>query len=100
MTNCTFCSQAIEAGTGKLYIRRDGTMLHFCSAKCKRNQVDLGRVNRHVGWTQAYAEHKGDRQAGTTAAKPKPKAAKPAPAAAGKTAPTAKPAAAAKAPAK
>lgn len=58
MTNCTFCGDAIEVGTGKMYIKRDGTVFHFCSAKCQRNQVDLGRVNRHVKWTAAAANAK------------------------------------------
>ena len=61
MTNCSFCGSPIEAGTGKMYIRRDATVFHFCSSKCQRNQVDLGRVNRHVRWTQAAEEHKSER---------------------------------------
>jgi large subunit ribosomal protein L24e len=61
MTSCTFCGGPIEAGTGKMYIRRDATVFHFCSSKCQRNQVDLGRVNRHVRWTQAAEEHKSER---------------------------------------
>jgi large subunit ribosomal protein L24e len=56
--NCTFCGDAIEVGTGKMYIKRDGTVFHFCTAKCQANQVELGRVNRHVGWTAAAAEAK------------------------------------------
>ncbi|MEA3191250.1 MAG: large subunit ribosomal protein L24e [Thermoplasmata archaeon] len=67
MSNCSFCGKPVEAGTGKMYIKRDATVFHFCSSKCQRNQVELGRVNRHVGWTKAYAEHKGDRQ--TTSAR-------------------------------
>lgn len=58
MTNCSFCGDAIEAGTGKMYIRKDGTVFHFCTAKCQANQVELGRVNRHVRWTQAAANAK------------------------------------------
>lgn len=53
MSNCTFCGAAIEQGTGKMYIKKDGTVLHFESSKCQRNMVELGRVNRHVGWTDA-----------------------------------------------
>ena len=56
--NCTFCGDAIEVGTGKMYIKKDGTVFHFCTAKCQANQVELGRVNRHVGWTAAAAEAK------------------------------------------
>jgi large subunit ribosomal protein L24e len=58
--NCTFCGSAIEAGTGKMYIKRDGSVFHFCSSKCQRNQVQLGRVNRHVKWTGAAAAAKAE----------------------------------------
>lgn len=90
MTNCSFCGDAIEAGTGKMYIKRDGVVFHFCSAKCQRNQVELGRINRHVRWTQAAADAKalvGHAGAGPEAKSAKGKA---------KAAATAKPAAAAK----
>lgn len=56
--NCNFCGAAIEVGTGKMYIRKDGTVLHFDSSKCQRNQVGLGRINRNVRWTQASANAK------------------------------------------
>jgi large subunit ribosomal protein L24e len=77
MTNCTFCGDAIEVGTGKMYIKRDGTVFHFCSAKCQRNQVGLGRVNRHVKWTGAAAAAKSLVGKPVKAAKPA-KAEKPA----------------------
>lgn len=73
--NCSFCGSPVEAGTGKMYIKRDATVFHFCSSKCQRNQVGLGRVNRHVRWTQAAEEHKGERVQASSrtavAAKPK-----------------------------
>lgn len=53
MSSCSFCGAAIEAGTGKMYIKKDGTVLHFDSSKCQRNSVGLGRINRYVGWTAA-----------------------------------------------
>jgi large subunit ribosomal protein L24e len=71
MTNCSFCGTAIETGTGKMYIKRDGTVFYFDSAKCQRNQVGLGRVNRHVKWTQAAANAKA---LASHAAKGEPKA--------------------------
>ena len=56
--NCSFCGNAIEPGTGKMYIRKDGTIYTFCSNKCKKNRVDLGRVPRRTRWTTRYAELK------------------------------------------
>jgi len=56
--NCNFCGQDIEPGTGKLFIKRDGTVYSFCSNKCKKNQIDLRRVPRRTRWTKRYAELK------------------------------------------
>ncbi|MHB8634440.1 MAG: 50S ribosomal protein L24e [Thermoplasmatota archaeon] len=58
MTNCSFCGSEVTPGTGKMYIKRDGTVWHFCKSKCQRNQIGLRRVNRHVRWTAAAAAAK------------------------------------------
>jgi len=59
MARCTFCRATLEPGTGKMYILKDGTVYHFCSSKCQRNQIALGRTGRLEKWTKAYhAEHK------------------------------------------
>lgn len=50
--NCSFCGGPIEPGTGKMFVRRDGTIYYFCSAKCQNN-FRLGRAPRRVLWTQA-----------------------------------------------
>lgn len=78
MSNCSFCGAAIEQGTGKMYIKKDGTVLHFDSSKCQRNSVELGRVNRHVGWTQAAKVAKGTAVTPTVTESEKAPAAKPA----------------------
>jgi len=49
---CTFCSEPLEPGTGKMYVRKDGTIYYFCSSKCQSN-YRLGRVPRRVVWTKA-----------------------------------------------
>lgn len=51
---CTFCGNEIEPGTGKMYVRRDGTVHYFCSSKCQKNQLKLGRIGRTVRWTRRY----------------------------------------------
>lgn len=48
---CSFCNNEISKGTGELYVLRDGTMLPFCSSKCKANHVGLKREGRLVKWT-------------------------------------------------
>ena len=56
--NCSFCGDAIEPGTGKLYVRKDGSVFNFCSNKCQKNNIGLGRVSRRTRWTVRYGELK------------------------------------------
>ncbi|MFA6363609.1 50S ribosomal protein L24e [Methanoregula sp.] len=49
---CSFCGSPLEPGTGKMFIKKDGTIYYFCSAKCQNNH-NLGRVPRRVEWTAA-----------------------------------------------
>ena len=48
--NCSFCGKLIEPGTGKMFVRKDGTIFWFCGTKCQNNNK-LGRVPRRVQWT-------------------------------------------------
>ncbi|AAT43867.1 50S ribosomal protein L24e [Picrophilus oshimae] len=52
--NCSFCGKSIEPASGFLYVRKDGSVLNFCSRKCKENMVKLKRVPRKVKWTNEY----------------------------------------------
>ena len=52
---CSFCAREIEPGTGTMYVKRDGTVFHFCSASCRKQQLDLGRVGHRFKWTRAHA---------------------------------------------
>jgi large subunit ribosomal protein L24e len=61
---CSFCGNEIEPGTGKMFIRKDGTVFVFCSSKCQANQLKLRRVPRWTPWTQAF------RRAGVAAPEP------------------------------
>jgi len=56
---CTFCRTDIEPGTGKMYVKKDGTQFNFCSNKCQKNMIGLGRVNRKVKWTGAFEKQAG-----------------------------------------
>ena len=55
---CSFCGEQIEPGTGKMYVKKDGPVMLFCTNKCYKNMVDLKRVPRNVTWTKAYAAKK------------------------------------------
>jgi len=56
--NCSFCGESIEPGTGKMLVKKDGTIFWFCSTKCQNNQK-LGRVPRRVQWTKAAKKATG-----------------------------------------
>ena len=49
---CSFCGVPLEPGTGKMLVKKDGTIFYFCSTKCGNNHK-LGRVPRRVQWTNA-----------------------------------------------
>ncbi|MEE8168437.1 MAG: 50S ribosomal protein L24e [Candidatus Hydrothermarchaeales archaeon] len=49
---CSFCKRNIELGTGKMFVKKDGVTLYFCSSKCEKNMLKLGRVSRRVKWTK------------------------------------------------
>ena len=58
---CSFCGGDIEPGTGKMYIKKDGTVLNFDSSKCYKNMVELKRVARTTEWTEKAANEKAAR---------------------------------------
>jgi large subunit ribosomal protein L24e len=51
---CSFCGKPIEPGTGLMYVRNDNQRFYFCSRKCEKNQLVLGRRARKLKWTTAY----------------------------------------------
>ncbi|MEM0150812.1 MAG: 50S ribosomal protein L24e [Thermoplasmata archaeon] len=55
---CSFCGNEIEPGTGKMYVKKDGSILYFCSSKCQKNMLKLGRNPKNVRWTKGFAESK------------------------------------------
>lgn len=73
---CTFCGGEIEPGTGRMYIKKDGVVFNFCSSKCFKNHVELGRVPRRTTWTRYYEREKSVRMKGLPEAEEKPKAKK------------------------
>lgn len=58
MAKCDFCFRVIEAGTGKMYVKKDGEILHFCSSKCEKNLLKLKRKPRFTKWTDEYQKIK------------------------------------------
>ncbi len=58
MVRCDFCLEAIEAGTGKLFVKKDGKTMRFCSSKCEKNALKLKRKPRFTKWTGEYQKVK------------------------------------------
>jgi large subunit ribosomal protein L24e len=58
---CSFCGNEIEPGTGKMYVKIDGTIYNFCKNKCHKNLIDLKRVPRRTKWTQPYMREKSSK---------------------------------------
>lgn len=51
---CSFCGKDIDRGTGMMYVRLDGSILRFCSKKCRISQVNHKRNPRKLKWTTKY----------------------------------------------
>jgi len=47
---CSFCGEEIKKGQGTLFAKRDGTVLYFCSGKCRAN-FEMGRKSTNLKWT-------------------------------------------------
>lgn len=54
VTKCDFCKKLIPEGTGKQYIMKSGKMMDFCTMKCEKNMLKLGRKSRTTKWTDEY----------------------------------------------
>ncbi|ETA69174.1 MAG: large subunit ribosomal protein L24e [Methanolobus sp.] len=48
---CSFCGELLEPGTGKLFVKKDGSSYYFCTSKCESN-FELGRLPRRTVWTE------------------------------------------------
>jgi large subunit ribosomal protein L24e len=53
--SCSFCAGEIEPGTGMMFVKKDGSIFHFCSSSCRKQQLHLGRVGHRLKWTRAHA---------------------------------------------
>ncbi|NGM69264.1 50S ribosomal protein L24e [Natronolimnobius sp. AArcel1] len=63
---CDYTGEEIEPGTGIMYVRNDGSVLHFVDSKAEKN-YKLGREPRDLEWTEEGRAGKGPAQADTAA---------------------------------
>jgi large subunit ribosomal protein L24e len=52
---CSFCGEKIQPGTGTIFVRASGKALNFCSMKCEKNMLKLGRKPAKTEWTKEGA---------------------------------------------
>jgi large subunit ribosomal protein L24e len=57
MAKCTFCGNNIKKGTGMIYVKKDAKILNFCSKKCEKNLLKLGRKPIKTRWSSKYEKH-------------------------------------------
>jgi len=72
---CSFCGNFIEPGTGKMFVRSDGSAYFFCSSKCESNMA-LGRTARRLKWTERAKARKVEKEKPKAPKKKKTKKAK------------------------
>lgn len=48
---CSFCNSNMVKGTGKMFVKKEGSVFYFCSSKCEKN-VGMGRVAKKMKWTK------------------------------------------------
>ncbi len=61
MPTCSFSGERMEPGTGKMYVKSDGTVLYFKNSKCEKNFIKLGRKPFATKWTKFYHDEKTKR---------------------------------------
>ena len=53
---CSFCNRSVAKGSETMIAKNDGTVLWFCSSKCKKNALVLKRDPRKLKWTKKYVK--------------------------------------------
>ena len=52
MYKCSFCNSELKPGTGKMFVKKDGKILYFCSQKCEKNMLKLKRKSIQTKWVK------------------------------------------------
>lgn len=56
MAQCNFCGTDIAKGSGKIFVKDNGTILNLCSMKCEKNMLVLKRDARKFKWTKSFVK--------------------------------------------
>ena len=57
---CSFCNKTIKSGTGKMFVKKDGSIYYWCSKKCEKN-FHLGRDPKKLKWVRSKKKSKKGR---------------------------------------
>ncbi len=63
MVKCVFCGRDENSYKGVHLLKNDGSIDYFCSGKCRKNAIRLGRDKRKLKWTEAYLEARAKKAA-------------------------------------
>ena len=58
MVKCVFCGNEESIHKGVHLIKNEGSISYFCSSKCRKNALKLGRDKRKVKWTNFFHENR------------------------------------------
>lgn len=43
---CSFCNKPMKAGTGKMFVKNDGTIYYWCSRRCEVKFAETAKGRR------------------------------------------------------
>lgn len=66
MAKCIFCGREQPDFQGTFLLKNDGSTVYYCSNKCRKNHLKLGRDKTRLKWTEAYRLVKAKRAANPT----------------------------------
>lgn len=53
---CSFCGKNFPNTTGMMHVKNDGTLVYFCSRRCRVSTLSFGRDSRKFKWTAYYGK--------------------------------------------
>ena len=56
LKRCSFCGFDIPIGRGHMYIQKDGTILNFCTQKCRKSMLIYKKNPRKTRWTSYFGK--------------------------------------------
>ena len=54
---CSFCGYDIGIGRGIIFVRKDGTILNFCTNRCRKAMLKYKKNPRKTRWTSMYGKY-------------------------------------------